>query len=287
MVGEVVDRILMKLLYGLMVAATIPSVAGQPLRATRAPLDSEIRSMLAERIDRFRQSVGIVVGVIEPEGRRIVSYGLADKETAEPVNGASVFEIGSITKVFTSLLLSYLAGHGEVAIEDPVAKYLPANVRVPERGGRQITLQDLASHTSGLPREATNLRSLDPAKPYDSYSTDDLYAFVSSYKLTRDIGAKYEYSNVGAALLGHVLALRMGTDYRTLVRTHILEQLGMKDSGIDFQPDASRRMATGYRFGSSGIEPNPNWTMGAYEAAGAMRSTANDMLNFLVPLRKV
>ncbi|HEY7335603.1 MAG TPA: serine hydrolase [Bryobacteraceae bacterium] len=271
-----------KLLCGLLVAATtIPCAAGQPLRAVRVALDSEIRSILGERIDRFKQSVGIVVGVVEPQGQRVVSYGLADKRAGVPVSRDSVFEIGSITKVFTSLLLSNMCGRGEVALEDPVAKYLPANVRVPERGGRLITLQDLASHTSGLPREATNLRSRDPAKPYDNYSTDDLYAFLSSYKLTRDIGAKYEYSNVGAALLGVALARRIGTDYKTLVRTRILEPLGMMDSGFGLPADDSRRMAKGYRFSPSGIEPTPNWTMGAYEAAGAMRSTANDILNFL------
>lgn len=269
----------MRPLWCLMAAAALQSVVGQSL-TSRVPSDSEIRSILAERIDKYRQSVGIVVGIVEPQGRRIVAYGLSNKDAGELVTGNSVFEIGSITKVFTCLLLSNMSGRGEVALSDPVAKYLPSNVRVPERGERQITLQDLASHMSGLPREATNLRG-PQERPYDNYSEDDLYTFLSTYKLTRDIGSKYEYSNVGMALLGRALARRLGMDYKTLVRTRILEPLGMTDSGIDLPSDASHRMAIGYRFTASGVESTPNWTMGAYEAAGAMRSTPNDMVRFL------
>jgi CubicO group peptidase (beta-lactamase class C family) len=261
--------------------AVVSAPTGQPVIPARARSDAEIRGILADRIDRFKQSAGIVVGIIDPDGRRVVSYGVANREGAAPVTPDTLFETGSITKVFTALLLSDMVKRGEVALTDPVAKYLPDSVRVPERRGRQITLLDLATHTSGLPREATNLRAVDQDRPYDNYSADDLYAFLSDYKLERDIGVKYEYSNVGAAVLGHALARRMGTSYEALVRTRILEPLGMNDSGVNLQPAERRQLATGYRFVSFGLEPSPNWTMGAYEAAGALRSTADDMLTFL------
>ena len=117
-------------LVGALLATS--SQSGMPL----APPDDEIRAILVDRIDVQKQSVGIVVGVIEPSGRRIVSYGSLAKNDSRPLNGDTVFEIGSITKVFTSLLLADAVGRGEVALTDPVGKFLPAKVTVPERGGR-------------------------------------------------------------------------------------------------------------------------------------------------------
>ncbi len=151
-----------------------------------APSDAEIRGILEQRIDAMHRSVGIVVGVIDAHGRRIVAYGHLNQGDARPLNGETIFEIGSVTKVFTSLLLADMVQRGEVALDDPVAKYLPASVKVPQRDGKQITLVDLATHTSGLPRLPTNLKPKDASNPYADYTVDDLYEFLSSYKLTRD-----------------------------------------------------------------------------------------------------
>src|SRR5438094_744345 len=104
------------------------------------PADAEIRKILVDRVDMQHQGVGIVVGVVAPSGRRIVSYGNLDRTTNRPVNGDTLFEIGSATKVFTSLLLTDAVARGEVALTDAVSTYLPADVKVPERGGKKITL---------------------------------------------------------------------------------------------------------------------------------------------------
>src|SRR5690606_9535931 len=108
--------------------------------------------MLRQRVGEDANRVGIVVGVIEPEGRRVVAYGSAGAEADRPVDGDTLFEIGSVTKVFTALLLVDSVERGEVALDDPVEMYLPTGVDVPERGGRSITLRELAMHHSGLPR---------------------------------------------------------------------------------------------------------------------------------------
>ena len=158
-----------------------------------SPSDSDIHQILVDRIDQQKQSVGIVVGVIDAKGRRVVVYGGLEKGDKRPLDGDTVFEIGSITKVFTSLLLADMAQRGEVRLDDPIAKYLPASAKVPERDGRQITLVDLATHTSGLPRMPANFRPKDPANPYADYSDEQLYSFLSSYDLIRDIGLKFEY----------------------------------------------------------------------------------------------
>jgi CubicO group peptidase (beta-lactamase class C family) len=251
--------------------------AAVPL-AAQTPTDSEIRKILAERIDTAHQSVGIVVGVVEPQGRRIVAYGSLDKGDKRRLDGDTVFEIGSVTKVFTSLLLADMVERKEVALSDPVAKYLPASVKVPERGGRQITLESLSRQVSGLPRLPSNLAPKDAANPYADYTAAQLYEFLSGYTLTRDIGSQYEYSNLGVGLLGHALARRAGVDYEALVRSRVLEPLGMKSSGIALSPEMKARLAVGH---DVSMNPAKNWDLPTLAGAGALRSTANDMLNFL------
>jgi len=167
---------------------------------------------------------------------------------------------------------------GEVALDDPVAKYLPPGVKMPERNGRVITLVDLATHTSGLPPLPANLNPKDPGNPYADYSVDQLYQFLSSYQLTRDIGSQYQYSNLGGGLLGHVLARRAGTDYEALVLTRICDPLGMNNTRITLTPEMKARLAVGH---NRALDPVENWDLPTLAGAGALRSTANDMLTFL------
>ncbi len=200
--------------------------------------------ILADRIDVHRQSVGIVVGVVDATGRRVVAYGARAANDTRPLDGDTIFEIGSMTKVFTSLLLADAVERKEVALTDPVAKYLPATVKVPQRG-RAITLQDLANHTSGLPRMPSNFAPKDAANPYADYSVEQIYQFLIGYQLARDVGAQYEYSNFGGGLLGHVLARRAGMDYEALVKARITGPLGMRDTR--HRADAGDEGASGQR----------------------------------------
>ena len=169
------------------------------------PSDTEVRQILVDRIDRDHQSVGIVVGLVGSTGRRVIAYGALDKGDSRLLNGDTIFEIGSVTKVFTSLLLADMVARNEVALNDPIAKYLPSDVKTPGRNGQSITLEDLATHTSGLPRLPTNFAPKDPANPYADFSVPQLYEFLSTYTLSRDIGSQYDYSNLGGGLLGHLL----------------------------------------------------------------------------------
>jgi D-alanyl-D-alanine-carboxypeptidase/D-alanyl-D-alanine-endopeptidase len=210
---------------------------------------------------RERVAAGVMkepaAGVINAKGE-VATFGPAQ----------AVYEIGSITKVFTAVLLADMVERGEVALADPVAKYLPKTVKVPERGGKQITLLDLATHKSGLPRLPANLQPKDMANPYADYTVADLYAFLSGYTLPRDIGAREEYSNLGMGLLGHALALRAGKDYVALVRERIMEPLGMKGEGP---------LVAGH---DEALRPAKHWDLPVLAGAGALRSNVNDMLLF-------
>ena len=262
---------------GVLAVLATPSTA-QSTGGAPAPLsDADITRILAERIDAQQQSVGIVVGVLEPGGRRVLSHGHPAKGDPRRVDGDTVFEIGSITKVFTALLLADAVERGEVALSDPVTRYLPASVKVPQRG-RAITLGDLASHVSGLPRLPTNMASTNPRNPYADYTVDQLYAFLSGYELPRDAGAQYEYSNLGGGLLGHVLALRAGMTYEALVEARITRPLGMTSTRITLSDDMRSRLASGY---DAALQPADNWDLPTLAGAGALRSTVNDLLLFL------
>jgi len=242
----------------------------------------EIREILVKRVDRQKQAAGIVVGVIEPNGRRVVAYGNLAKGDPRTVDGDTIFEIGSISKVFTSLLLADMVNRKEVTLDDPAAKYLPETVKMPERSGKSITLLDLSTHSSGLPRLPSNLKLKDPRNPYADYSVDDLYQFLSGYTLPRDPGSEYEYSNLGAGLLGHLLACRAGTDYESLIRSRIARLLSMPDTGITLSSSMHQRMATGH---NAMLAPVANSDLPTPLAgAGALRSSPNDMLTFLEAL---
>ena len=238
--------------------------------------NDEIREILVKRIDQQKQAVGIVVGVIEPTGRRVVAYGNLANGDPRTLDGDTIFEIGSITKVFTSLLLADMVNRKEVALDDPAAKYLPEHVRMPERSGKSITLLDLSTHSSGLPR-----RSQQPEGPAILTPTTAWTICTSSFPAMSCRATPVPNSNIqtwAAGLLGHLLACRAGTDYESLIGTRITRPLGMPDTGITLSSSMKQRMATGH---NAMLAPVANWDFPTLAGAGALRSSANDMLTFL------
>jgi D-alanyl-D-alanine-carboxypeptidase/D-alanyl-D-alanine-endopeptidase len=260
----------------------ISKIAGaQTAAATAAaalPSETDVKQILVHAVDNEKRTVGIVVGLIDPQGSKVVSYGRLDLKTPAAPGPDTVYEIGSISKVFTSLLLADAVKRGEVALDDPVSKYLPKSVKMPSRNGKEITLVDVATHTSGLPRLPSNMHPANGENPYADYTVQNMYDFLSGYQLTRDPGAKYEYSNLGGGLLGHVLALRAGKDYETLLRERVLTPLHMTSTGIRLKSDELARLAPGH---TGSLEPAANWDLPTLAGAGGLRSTAHDMLLFL------
>ncbi len=178
-------------------------------------IPANVRETIRFRVEHG-YNVGIIVGIVDPNGTRYYSYGKTAVSGSQRLDETSVFEIGSITKVFTTIILADMAEGGKVDLDDPIEKYLPKSVRVPTRKGQSITLAHLATHTSSLPRMPDNFLPSDANNPYADYSVEQMYEFLSGYTLQRDIGAQYEYSNYGGGLLGHILALRSGMSYEEL-----------------------------------------------------------------------
>ncbi len=236
--------------------------------------DTTIRQLLAERIGP--NGVGAVVGVLELRGTRVVTYGRSGAPDSRPLDGDTVFQIGSVTKVFTGLLLADMVVRGEVGLDDPAARYLPDGVRMPQRG-RPITLLDLSKHWSALPSMPTNFALDGQPDPYAAYTEAQLYECLATYELPRAPGQQ-SYSNLGVALLGRLLARHAGAVYEPFLRTRVLEPLGLRSTSVTLSPDQRTRLAPGhdrYR------QPVDTWELVVMPASGSLRSTANDLLRFL------
>jgi serine-type D-Ala-D-Ala carboxypeptidase/endopeptidase len=246
--------------------------------------DGEIRSLVTQRIKALggeHSGVGIIVGTVSSEGRKIISVGERSSDDPHTPDGETAFEIGSATKAFTALLLADMAQKDELALDDPVAKYLPAGLKVPERHGRTISLLDLATHTAGLPfmpNESTTWSNLDANK----YSLADLRRFVANCELRSDIGQKWEYSNIGYWLLSEALAHRAGVEYETLLYKRVIAPLHLAKTAFALSPIMKMNFAPGH---NAVLQPSPSIsTLPIYSimpAAGGLYSTANDLLKLL------
>lgn len=247
----------------------------------KIPLDGVDYAAIDEIAQNHIQgNVGLIVVTLAGEERRVAGFGRCSKGDDRTPDGQTLFEIGSITKVFTTCLLADMIARGDVRLTDPIKKYLPESLRVPTYEGQEIALEHLATHTSSLPRLPDNLEATikDEANPYANYTVEDLYAFLSNCELSRPIGSRVEYSNLGVGLLGHLLARATGKTYEELVRARICEPLGMKDTAIALSPEQRQRLAPGH---TADGKVTANWDCPTLAACGALRSTGTDMLAFL------
>jgi CubicO group peptidase (beta-lactamase class C family) len=247
-------------------------------RASAEEFTDAIRAFLQQRVEVEKRDVGIVVGIVDEHGSRVVSCGKMDNGTDQEVNGDTLFDIASITKPFTGLLLQDMIERGEMKLDDPVQKYLPQSVRMPTRSGKEITLRHLVTHTSGLPHIADNLEPKRADQPFANYTVEELNAFLSSYQLSRDPGTKVEYSSLGAGLLGHAIALKAGSDYESLVVDRICRPLKMDSTRITLTPELKARFATGHNQRGEAVL---SWDRQTQLGGSALRSTANDLLKFV------
>lgn len=240
-------------------------------------IPSQVKNFILDQIVN-KSKAAIVIGFVDPNGTRIFSFGNMSTAHNVPVNQSTLFNIASIAKTFTTLLLADMVKQGLVNLTDPIEKYLPTSVKVPQFNGQKITLEDLATHTSGLPANPSN--SLDNNGELKSnYSAAQLYQALSNTTLSRAPGSQFEYSNFGMGLLGHILSKVAGISYEQLVKDRILDVLGMNDTKIALsQNEINDRLPVGHRGGKELVTP-PVPTVLA--GAGAYHSTAADLLKYV------
>ena len=228
-----------------------------------------------------KSNASIVVGFVDPNGTKVFGYGNISKTNNVPVNGSTLFNIASLTKPLTTLALADMVRQGIMNLDDPIEKYLPYNVTVPQYNGHKITLGDLATHTSGLPFMPSNIWLNDTVGDLNpNYNSTQMYQSLSNTTLLSEPGTKFLYSDFGLGLLGHILSLKeMGMPYEQLVKNRVLDVLGMNDTKITLsENDIKNRFPVGHLNGAEIETPEvPEVIAGA----GAYRSTANDLLKYL------
>lgn len=249
-----------------------PALPPVDVTGLQSVLDKDLAEALSSGELAPSTGVGVSIGVVEHGVRRIFSYGAAKPD--------SIFEIGSTTKTFTGLMLAQLVAQGKGKLDEPVRELLPPGT-VAKPDGQEITLLDLATRRSGLPRFPTNMRLDVSENPYAEYHAADLYAFLGKNGVAKvkQEGGLAAYSDLGFGLLGQALANRVGISYPALLREEIAGPLGLDDTTISLSPAQKLRFIPGTNGADHRLAHALEFD--AFAGAGAIRSTAGDMLAYL------
>lgn len=259
-------------------------------------ITDNLKNLLKDIVDNNKTNAAFVVGLVDPNGTQFYGYGNMSTANNTTVDKNTIFAIGSNTKVITAILLADMVKDGLINLDDPIEKYIPSNMTVPQYKGHKITIEDLATHTSGLPEfpanYCTSFQKVNPQTPSDiiqnqldlmnctkKYTFDQFYQGLSNTTISREPGTKLEYSTFGSALLGNILVSKSNSSsYEELLKKKILNVLGMNDTSINLSEAQKSRLAIGHLYGqelplfniSNPIVPG-----------GGLYSSASDMLKFL------
>ena len=255
-------------------------------------ITDKLKETIQSLVNNNKTNAAIVVGLVDPNGTQFYGYGNMSNANPITVDKDTIFAIGSITKVFTTILLADMVDRGLVNLDDPIEKYFPPSVKAPTYNGQKIILENLATHTSGLPEFpgshcVSNFNGTDDEDSLQArlffiecdknYTFDQLYQDLSNTTLTSEPGSKFEYSTFGISLLGHILALKSGISYDRLLEERILNVLGMNSTSIVLSDAQKSRLAIGHLNGKD----LPFWnTSRPIAPAGGLHSSVADMLKF-------
>ncbi|WP_339382896.1 serine hydrolase domain-containing protein [Microcoleus asticus] len=227
-----------------------------------------------------RENLALTIGVVDQGHHYIKGFGkLSNTDPAVP-NAGTIYEIGSVTEVFTLTFLAKLVNDGNVELDAPIRLYLPVEViNQLNPAVQSITLQQLATHTSGLPRLPDRFLAeiKNYSNPYLHYTAQEMYADLAEITLLSEPGQSYEYSNLGIGLLGHLLSLKTSQAYEKLVTEIICQPLGMTDTAIHLTPQQQQCLAPGH---SPDGMLTSKWDFEVMPAR-AFRSTSENLLKFL------
>ena len=240
------------------------------------PLDREVDSAVQPYIN-LQATAGLSIGILRNGKTTFYGYGETARGNRQIPNDHTIFEIGSISKTFTAILLALAVDDGKAKLDDPVNKYLPDSIPPLEYEGVPVTLETMSNHSSGIPRMPSNFPMTDPGNPYKDYDVNDLFSFYKNFKLTRKPGTKYEYSNLAVGTLGVILEKIDHEKYAALIKQYICKPLGMNETEEFLQKKDSSHFAKGYNEDGA---YNSQWDFKALQSAGSIRSTAFDLIKY-------
>lgn len=268
------------LLFGLLgVFSAFSYIRNKPQKIKIPPI-VEVQNLedIVQPYLNNNRTKGLSIGTYQDGKITFYNFGINSTENPTAPSEKSIYEIGSITKTFTTAVLAQMVMEGKVNYEDPIADYLPKAV-VNWSAEVGITLEDLATHSSSLPRMPTNFikRAIfDMSNPYKNYTVDDMYDFLKDFEPLPKSERKSDYSNLGMGLLGHILANVDGMPYEHMIRERIFQPLEMDDSVIEI---TKGQLIQGHDGTGS---PTSQWDLPTFAGAGAIRSTTTDMMKYLV-----
>ncbi|HSI75184.1 MAG TPA: serine hydrolase [Lunatimonas sp.] len=246
-----------------------------PIKKAFKELPPEVVETIEKRINEDA-TPSIAIAVIDSTGIHYHNFGKTAVD-GKAVDENTIYEIGSISKAFTAILLAQQVLDGKLKLDDEINSFLPDNIKVPVMGDTEITFGNLTDHTSGLPRMPDNFAPANPSNPFADYTEDQMYEFISNYQPVREVGAEYEYSNIAQGLLGHLLAMNANNTYEELMVQTIAIPLKMEDTRIRMTDRMKENLALGHS-GGSVVE---NWDIPTLAGAGAIRSSTSDMAKFI------
>lgn len=248
---------------------------GMPLASSQNLTDAWVEKAAGPLVAN-RIVDGLSVGYLEGEHYGTLHFGSSGPAGTKPSN-LTIYEIGSISKVFTALLLADAVVRGTIDLNATAEVANSAGIRLPSRDGASIKWMDLTTHRSGLPRLPSNLPLTNATDPYREYDSKKAAAFLNSYELPRKPGDSQEYSNLGASVLGYLVAQKGGKPYEELLRERIAEPLRMTDCTVSLSSDQTKRLATPHNKVGSATSP---WTFADLPGAGGVHATMRDMMRF-------
>lgn len=238
--------------------------------ALRQIIDGVMKPFLAQH-----QAPGAIVAVSLKGRRHFFPYGNATNDGA-PFTPTTLVEIGSCTKVFTTTLFALAINRRQIAPDESAQKYMPEGYTL-QPSARQITPAQLAEFTSGMPDDPPDLPRQLEMRGIDNYTTRDFLRWASGWKPATAPPAPYLYSNAGIGLLSYLVAEATGKSWEEQLNSEIIRPLGMTDTAMRPNAQQMTRIAQGHRLNGTAAPP---WPVYAWFAAGALRSTATDMLRF-------
>ncbi len=257
----------------------------QPYAVKKTATDNKLSNETDKKIDAILQpfmfkskTVGLSIGILKDGKTSFYNYGETKMGDGKTPSSKNLYEIGSITKTFTGLLLAKAVIEKKISLNDPVNKYLPKDIPVIKFGNDTLKIIHLSNHTSGLPPLPDNLDlNNNSANPYKNYDAAKLYTFLKTAKLAQKPGAKFEYCNLGVGLLGTILEKVNKIPFEKMVTNFICAKAGMNATKQLLTKKDSALFMQGY---DGNILAQGQWDFKALGAAGCLRSNAEDMLKY-------
>ena len=281
---------ILAILFALLIVVAVSAVLYLKYRLANTPDNNDLESALdseAMKLINHDVSYGMVIGVFKDGKSFIKGYGTVSKESATVPSGSTVFQIASVSKLFTASLLQILCDEGVLKVDATLGELIGGSMAL-SPAAQRVTLKQLVTHTSGFPRipKSLEIKAKELAgkenlmqNPYSHLGPQYLLDYLATTEDKREPG-RFEYSNFGMGLLGHVLELVTKKNLESLAAEKLLAPLDMRNTAIVLTPEMKEQLAQGYTASREPC-PSPIWTFSALTGAGAFNSNGEDMMKFV------